>query len=103
MNTPQVPHFNSLKRIIRYLQGTLELGLHIYHSRPTRLIAYINVNWVSCPDTRRSTFGYCVFLKDNLIVRSAKRQPTLSQPSVEAKYRVVTEICWLRNFFMSFM
>ncbi|GKB99341.1 ribonuclease H-like domain-containing protein [Tanacetum coccineum] len=56
---------------------------------------------VGCPNTKRSTFDYCVFLGNNLLSWSSKRQPTLSQSSVEAKYRgvtnVVVETCWLRN------
>ncbi|GKE47684.1 ribonuclease H-like domain-containing protein, partial [Tanacetum coccineum] len=50
---------------------------------------------------RRSTSGYCVFLGNNLLSSSSKRQPTLSSSSVEAKHRdvanVVAETCWLRN------
>ncbi|GKC72495.1 ribonuclease H-like domain-containing protein [Tanacetum coccineum] len=48
-----------------------------------------------------STSGYCVFLGDNLLSWSAKRQHTLSRSSAEAEYRgvanVVAETAWLRN------
>ncbi|GKF39316.1 ribonuclease H-like domain-containing protein, partial [Tanacetum coccineum] len=58
-------------------------------------------DWAGCPTTRRSTFGNCVFLGNNLLSWSSKRQPTLSRSSVEAEYRgvsnVVAETCWLRN------
>ncbi|GJU06666.1 ribonuclease H-like domain-containing protein [Tanacetum coccineum] len=56
------PHFAALKRILRYVQGTLELGLHLYASATTSLVGYTDVDWASFPFTRKSTFSYCVFL-----------------------------------------
>lgn len=44
MHAPREPHFNALKRILRYLKGTLDLGLHLYPSRPSRLIAYTDAD-----------------------------------------------------------
>ncbi|GJZ07935.1 ribonuclease H-like domain-containing protein [Tanacetum coccineum] len=101
MNDPREPHFAALKRILRYVQGTLELGLHLYDSATTSLVGYTDADWAGCPSTRRSTFGYCVFLGDNLLSWSAKRQHTISRSSAEAKYRgvanFVAETAWLRN------
>ncbi|GJX69199.1 ribonuclease H-like domain-containing protein [Tanacetum coccineum] len=81
--------------------GTLDLGLHLYASSTTSLVGYTDVDWAGCPSTRRFTSGYCVFLGDNLLSWSAKRQHTLSRSSAEAEYRgvanVVAETAWLRN------
>ena len=104
MHDPRVEHVAALKRIVRYIQGTLDYGLHLYPSSCSTLISYTDADWGGCPDTRRSTSGYCVFLGDNLISWSAKRQPTLSRSSAEAEYRgvanVVSESCWLRNLLL---
>nr|GFA16921.1 ribonuclease H-like domain-containing protein [Tanacetum cinerariifolium] len=62
MHDPREPHFAALKRILGYVQGTLELGLHLYASATTSLIGYTDADWAGCPSTRMSTFGYCVFL-----------------------------------------
>ncbi|GJU78431.1 ribonuclease H-like domain-containing protein [Tanacetum coccineum] len=97
----QEPHFAALKRILRYVQGTLELGLQLYASATTSLVGYTDADWAGCPSTRRSTSGYCVFLGDNLLSWSAKRQHTISRSSAEAEYRgvanVVAETAWIRN------
>ncbi|GJW62195.1 ribonuclease H-like domain-containing protein, partial [Tanacetum coccineum] len=73
----------------------------LYASATTSLVGYTNVDWAGCPSTRRSTSGYCIFLGDNLLSWSAKRQHTLSHSSAEAEYRglanVVAETAWLHN------
>jgi hypothetical protein len=101
MHAPHTKHMLALKRILRYVQGTLHFGLHLSPSPITKLISYTDADWGGCPDTRRSTSGYCVFLGDNLISWSSKRQPTLSRSSAEAEYRgvanVVSESCWIHN------
>ncbi|GJY64696.1 ribonuclease H-like domain-containing protein [Tanacetum coccineum] len=101
MHDPREPHFAALKRIMRYVQGTLELGLQLYASATTSLVGYTDADWAGCPSTRRSTSGYCVFLGDNLLSWSAKRQHTISRSSAEAEYRgvanVVAKTAWIRN------
>nr|GEX53902.1 ribonuclease H-like domain-containing protein [Tanacetum cinerariifolium] len=101
MHDLREPHFGALKHILRYVQGTLELGLHLYASATTSLVGYTDADWEGCPSTRRSTSGYCVFLGDNLLSWSAKRQNTISRSSAEAEYRgvanVVVETAWIRN------
>ncbi|KAK4364549.1 hypothetical protein RND71_015907 [Anisodus tanguticus] len=104
MHDPRVEHMNALKRIIRYIHGTLDYGLHLYPSSTSTFVSYTNADWGGCPDTRRSTSDYCMFLGNNLVSRSAKRQSTLSRSSAEAKYQgvanVVSESCWLRNLLL---
>ncbi|GKB56491.1 ribonuclease H-like domain-containing protein [Tanacetum coccineum] len=70
-------------------------------SSTSQLNAYTDADWTGCPLTQRSTSGYCVFLRDNLLFWSAKCQVTLSRSSSEAEYRgvanVVAETAWIRN------
>ena len=97
-------HMHALRRILRYIQGTKHYDLHLYPSSTTSLISYTDAYWGGCPDTKRSTFGYCVFLGDNLLSWPSKRQPPLSRSSAEAEYRgvanVVSESSWLRNILL---
>ncbi|XP_071735030.1 uncharacterized mitochondrial protein AtMg00810-like [Rutidosis leptorrhynchoides] len=92
MHAPYDIHMHALKRIIRYIQGTLHHGLHMVRSPTTTLVSYTDADWAGCPDTRRSTSGYCVYLGENLISWSSKRQPTLSRSSADAEYRGVANV-----------
>jgi hypothetical protein len=67
MHAPRDSHWTAVKRIFRYIHGTLDLGLTLHASPATDIIAYSDADWAGCPDTRRSTSGYCVYLGPSLI------------------------------------
>lgn len=104
VHAPRMSHLHALKHIIRYVKGTIDIGLYLHRNLVSTLTAYTDADWTECPNTRRSTLGYCVFLGDNIISWSAKRQTTVSRSSAEAEYRgvpnVVVEICWLKNLLL---
>nr|XP_020164044.1 uncharacterized mitochondrial protein AtMg00810-like [Aegilops tauschii subsp. strangulata] len=101
MHAPRDVHWAAVKRILRYVCGTMDLGVTLHASADTALTAYSDADWAGCPDTRRSTLGYCVYLGPSLISWSSKRQPTVSRSSAEAEYRAVAnavaECPWLRQ------
>jgi hypothetical protein len=101
MHDPREPHLVLVKRVLRYIKGTLDYGLHIHRSPSADLVAYSDADWAGCPETRRSTSSYAVFLGENLISWSSKRQSTVSRSSAEAEYRAVAnavaETSWLRQ------
>nr|CAB3451012.1 unnamed protein product [Digitaria exilis] len=94
-------HLAVLKRLLRYVRGTVDCGLTLHLSPSTELVVYTDADWAGCPDTRRSTSGYAVFLGCNLVSWSSKRQPVVSRSSAEAEYRAVAngvaEASWLRQ------
>jgi hypothetical protein len=104
MHDAREPHLAALKQILRYIRGTLALGLLLRPSTGTDLVVYTDADWAGCPDTRRSTSGYDVFLGDNLISWSSKHQNTVSRSSAEAEYRAVAngvaEATWLRQLLL---
>jgi hypothetical protein len=67
MHDLQKPHLTAMKRTLRYLQETLEYSLLLRRSASFELTFYTDVDWAGCPDTRRSTSGYAVFLNANLV------------------------------------
>nr|GEX92074.1 transcription initiation factor TAFII31, histone-fold protein [Tanacetum cinerariifolium] len=57
MHDPREPHFSALKRILRYVRGTLSYGLQLYSSTTSTLVAYSDADWAGCPTT--PTLVYC--------------------------------------------
>jgi hypothetical protein len=101
MHDPWEPHLTAMKRILHYLQGTPDYSLLLRRSSGSDLVVYTDADWAGCPDTRRSTSGYAVFLGDNLVSLSAKRQTVVSHSSAEAEYRAIAnsmaEATWLQQ------
>jgi histone deacetylase 1/2 len=100
MHNPTSTHWGAVKRILRYLRGTLHHGLNLSSDSPLDIHAYCDADWAGCPDDRRSTTGFCIFLANNLVSWSAKKQPTVSRSSTEAEYRSLAltcaELLWLQ-------
>ena len=101
MHDPRESHLAALKRLLRYVRGTVDLGLVLHRSSSAELVVYTDADWAGCPDTRRSTSGYAVFLGGNLVSWSSKRQPIVSHSSTEVEYCAVAngvaEASWLRQ------
>ena len=67
MHTLREPHLTALKRILCYLSGSLDYDLLLPPFPTLELVAYTGADWAGCPDTRRSTSGYAVFLGASLV------------------------------------
>ncbi len=78
-------HLVAAKRILRYVQGSLDNGLS-FKPRPLQLTAFIDSDWADDLMDRRSTTGLIVFLGHNPITWQSKKQPTCSRSSTEAEY-----------------
>lgn len=101
MSVPSYSYLNSLvaiKRILRYLKGTMHLEL-VFIPLLITVISFINADWASCPNDHRSTSGYCTFLENNLISWSSSKQKTVSRSSADSEYRglanATTKIIWI--------
>lgn len=79
MHMPSVADYTMLKRILRYVKGTLSMGITFSKDIDFTLRAYSGSDWAGCKVTRRSTRGYCTFLGNNLISWSSKEQEILRQ------------------------
>ena len=90
-----------MKRILRYVQGTIGLGLKIRKSNSMLVSAFLDADWVGCPDDRRSIGGFAIFLGCNLVSWCARKQPTVSRSSTEAEYKslanATAEVMWVHK------
>ena len=101
MSSPRHLNLAAVRRIIRYLRESPSCGLFFPTNTSLQLVAYSDVDWAACPDTRQSTTGWCMFLGDALISWRCKKQDRVSKSSTKAEYRAMStacsEIVWLRG------
>ncbi|KAG8485720.1 hypothetical protein CXB51_019072 [Gossypium anomalum] len=101
MHRPLDQHFKAVKRILRYLQSTIEYGLHFTTAVSLDLVGFSDANWGTDVDDRRSTIGFCVFLGGNPVAWGTKKQQVVSRSTAEAEYRslahTAAEVVWLES------
>ncbi|XP_019196346.1 PREDICTED: uncharacterized protein LOC109190335 [Ipomoea nil] len=99
MHSPSTADWVALKRVLRYVNGTLHLDLKITSSLSLDTHAYFDSDWAGNPDDRKSTSGFAVFLGTNLILWVCRKQCTVARSSTEAEYKglvdVSAEVTWL--------
>lgn len=92
-------HYKMVKRILRYLEGIVDLGLHFSSNSTLDLYAFLDADWASFPITRHSTTRYYVFLRSNCIFWSTKKQHIVSRSSSEVEYHAMShttvELTWI--------
>ncbi|GKE71417.1 retrovirus-related pol polyprotein from transposon TNT 1-94, partial [Tanacetum coccineum] len=98
---PTKKHLEAVKRVFRYVQGTINMGLWYPKDTAMALTAYADSYHAGCQDTRRSTSGSAQFLGDKLVSWSSKKQTSTSISSTEAEYIVMSGCCaqilWMRS------
>lgn len=67
MSAPRVDHLKAAQHVLHYLKNDPAQGLFYSASSSVSLTSFCDADWTSCPDSRRSTTSYCVFLGESFI------------------------------------
>jgi hypothetical protein len=91
----------AMKRILRYLCFTMEIGFKIDKCQSTHVSAFFDTDWAGDINDPWSTSGFTIFLRSNLISWSARKQATVSISSMEAEYKslanATAEVMWVQS------
>ncbi|GJX70549.1 retrovirus-related pol polyprotein from transposon TNT 1-94 [Tanacetum coccineum] len=90
---PTEKHLQAVKRIFRYLNRTINMGLWYSKDTNMSLTAYADADHAGCQDTRRSASGSAQFLGDKLVSWSSKKQKNTAISSTEAEYIALSGCC----------
>ncbi|XP_050222396.1 secreted RxLR effector protein 161-like [Mercurialis annua] len=83
---PKESHLHAVKRILKYLHGTLHLGIYYPRNVDPRLLGYSDADYAGCLIDRKSTSGTCQFLGQSLNSWSSKKQVSVALSTAEAEY-----------------
>ena len=83
---PKESHLNAVKRIFRYLKGTIDIGLWYPKCDNFELICYSDADFDGCKIDRKITSGTCHFLGHSLVSWHRKKQNSVALSTVEAEY-----------------
>ncbi|RDX95942.1 Copia protein, partial [Mucuna pruriens] len=101
MQAPWIDHWVAILRILRYIKKTPRHGL-LYEDKGDKYISgYCDADWEGSPIDRRSTTGFCISIRGNVVSWKSKKQSTVSHSSVEAEYRAMVsatcELIWVKQ------
>jgi hypothetical protein len=84
-------HWEATKKVLRYLRGTVSMGLKYQRTGSIDPYVFCDANWASCPDTCRSSTGYVFLMCDGAVSWCCRRQSTMAQSSCESEYMAATK------------
>ncbi|GJZ44136.1 retrovirus-related pol polyprotein from transposon TNT 1-94 [Tanacetum coccineum] len=98
---PTEKHLKEVKRIFRYLWGTVNTGLWYTKDSGFELTGFSDADYAGCKDTFKSTSGGAQFLGEKLVSWSSKKQDCTALSTAEAEYVSLSVCCaqvlWMRT------
>eukprot|EP00252_Welwitschia_mirabilis_P022462 TRINITY_DN607_c0_g1_i3.p1 TRINITY_DN607_c0_g1~~TRINITY_DN607_c0_g1_i3.p1 ORF type:complete len:1070 (-),score=207.18 TRINITY_DN607_c0_g1_i3:857-3973(-) len=106
MNEPKYPHLMAVKRVLRYVKGTLQYGLFYDSDENMQLVGYVDADWAGSLDDRKSTSGFVMMMGKSLFSWCSKKQSVVALSTAEAEYMAAhlasQQIVWLERLFCEF-
>ncbi|KAJ9544671.1 hypothetical protein OSB04_024378 [Centaurea solstitialis] len=103
---PKESHLAAVKRILRYLKGTPEMGLWYPKDSSFELISFTDSDYGGCKLDRKSTSGSCQFIGDKLVSWTSKKQNCVSNSTAEAEYVAAASCCsqvlWMKTQLLDY-
>jgi len=103
VSNPGDDHWKALERVMRYLKGTMNYGIH-YTGYPRVLEGYSDSNWISDADEIKATSGYVFTLGGGAVSWKSCKQTILTRSTMEAELTALdtatVEAEWLRELLM---
>jgi Reverse transcriptase (RNA-dependent DNA polymerase) len=98
---PGIEHWKGVKRVMRYLKGTIDYGIKYGDERCGGLHGYVDANYGRCMDTRKSRYGGIIMMNGGPVDWRSKMEDVIALSSMEAEYIGACEmtklIIWLRQ------
>ena len=98
-SNPKESHFTTAKRIMKYLKGTINIGLWYPADVSLNLVGYSNSDFAGCKIDRKSTSGTCHLLRSSLVSWHNKKQACVALSTAEAEY-IVAGSCYAQNLWL---
>ena len=91
MHNPGKVHWHAVKWILRYIVGTVDIGLKFEKSEDSLVTGYVDSDYAGDLDKRRSTTGYVFTMAGGPVSWRSTLQSTIALSSTEAEYMAITE------------
>ena len=103
---PREYHLTAVKRILRYLKYTSNIGLWYPKGAHFDLVGFSDSDYAGCKVDRKSTSGGCQFLRRSLVSWSSKKQNSVPLSTAEAEYISAGSCCaqvlWMKQTLLDF-
>ncbi|KAI5328650.1 hypothetical protein L3X38_028047 [Prunus dulcis] len=100
MHSPSKLHYGATKRVLRYIQGTIDYGIEYVIGKSAFLVGYCDSEWSGSEEDMKSTSGYAFSFGSGAFSWASVKQHSVALLTAEAEYvsaaEATSEAIWLR-------